>query len=145
MQIFGVCGKITEVIHSRTLKSVKRKDFAFVYFSERESVENAIRGVYAGAPTTFQCCASWKQIRRLQQFGLRHALTDACLRLWGFLGHAYTHHIMHKWHAACTNTLPLPGTSCGPPSPQTIVCVLTLCEHFAHVPPCARPCSITHL
>ncbi len=29
--------------------------------------------------------------------------------------------------------------------PHKRLCVLTLCEHFAHVPPCARPCSITFL
>ena len=42
-QIFSPCGKVTEVIHSRTLKSVKRKDFAFINYEDKASVDNAIK------------------------------------------------------------------------------------------------------
>jgi hypothetical protein len=44
-QLFSPFGRIDHIIHSRSLRSVKRKDFAFVYFVEHDAVEASIKGM----------------------------------------------------------------------------------------------------
>ena len=43
LQHFSVCGEITEIIHSRSLRSVKRRDFAFITYTETHCVDAAIK------------------------------------------------------------------------------------------------------